>query len=200
MRDSLWMLLSRQDGFEVVGETGDGEAVVQLARRLLPQLVLLDLGLDAQSLAIASAIKAGFGGAVKVLLLTGELQPAILRRALLADADGYVHKSEDGGELLCAVRAVLAGRQYVSRGIAAFFLPRSLRVDAAVGMPAATPRQREIMTLVAHGLGNREIAKLLALSVLTVRTHRQNLMEKFRLHNAAEITACAVRRGYYTPP
>jgi DNA-binding NarL/FixJ family response regulator len=199
MRDSLWMLLSRQDGFEVVGETGDGEAVVQLARRLLPQLVLLDLGLDAQSLAIASAIKAGFGGAVKVLLLTGELQPAILRRALLADADGYVHKSEDGGELLCAVRAVLAGRQYVSRGIAAFFLPRSLRVDAAVGMPAATPRQREIMTLVAHGLGNREIAKLLALSVLTVRTHRQNLMEKFSLRNAAEITAYAVQRGYYVP-
>ena len=56
------------------------------------------------------------------------------------------------------------------------------------------------MSLVARGLSNREIAKLLGISVLTVRTHRQNLMHKFSLHNAAEITACAVRRGYYTPP
>jgi len=201
MRDGLRMLLSGRDGFEVVAETGDGEAVQALVHRLLPQLVLLDMDLSgATGLEIAAAIKAGFGGAVKVLLLTGELQPDALRQALLADADGYAHKSEDSAELLRAVQAVLAGRQHVSRGIAAAFLPGSLRLDASAGGPTATPRQREIMTLVAHGLSNREIAKLLALSVLTVRTHRQNLMEKFRLRNAAEITACAVRRGYYTPP
>lgn len=200
MRDGLRMLLSGQAGFEVVAETGDGEAVQALVHRLLPQLVLLDMDLPgAPGLEIVAAIRAGFGGAVKVLLLTGELQPAILRRALLADADGYAHKSEDGDELLCAVHAVLAGHQHVSRGIAAVFLPRSLRMERAGEAQTATPRQREIMSLVAHGLGNREIAKLLAISVLTVRTHRQNLMEKFRLHNAAEITACAVRRGYYTP-
>ena len=63
----------------------------------------------------------------------------------------------------------------------------------------ATPREREIMSLVARGLNNREIAELLAISVLTVRTHRQNLMEKFSLRNAAEITAYAVQRGYYVP-
>ncbi|EJL81390.1 response regulator containing a CheY-like receiver domain and an HTH DNA-binding domain [Polaromonas sp. CF318] len=199
MRDGLRMLLSGQAGFEVVAETGDAEAVALLVRRFLPQLVLLDMDLDAQGLEIVSAIKAGFDGAVKVLLLTGELQPGALRRALLADADGYAHKSEDGDALLRAVQAVLAGRQHVSRGIAAVFLPSSLRRDAAGEALAATPREREIMSLVAHGLSNREIAKLLAISVLTVRTHRQNLMEKFRLHNAAEITACAVRRGYYTP-
>jgi DNA-binding NarL/FixJ family response regulator len=204
MRDGLRMLLSRQEGFEVVAETDDLAAVVPLANLLLPmpQLVLLDLDPDlvAQGLEIVSAAKTGFGGAVKVLVLTGELRPGALRQALLADADGYAHKSEDGAELLRAVQAVLAGRQHVSRGIAAAFLPGSLRLDAAAGGPAATPRQREIMTLVAHGLSNREIARLLDLSVLTVRTHRQNLMEKFRLRNAAEITACAVRRGYYTPP
>ena len=197
MREGLRMLLSGQDGFEVVAETGDGEAVQALVHRLLPRLVLLDMDLaGAPGLDIVAAIKAGLGGAVKVLLLTGELQPGALRQALLADADGYAHKSEDGAELLRVVQAMLAGRQHVSRTIAAVFLPRSLRMERAGEAQAATPRQREIMSLVAHGLGNREIAKLLAISVLTVRTHRQNLMEKFRLHNAAEITACAVRRGY----
>lgn len=199
MRDGLRMLLSGQAGFEVVAETGDAVAVVPLVSRLLPRLVLLDLGLDAQGLEIVAAVKAGFGSTVKVLVLTGELQPGALRRALLADADGYAHKSEDGDELLRAVQAVLAGRQHVSRSIAAVFLPRSLRMDAAGEALAATPREREIMSLVARGLSNREIAKLLAISVLTVRTHRQNLMEKFSLRNAAEIAACAVRHGYYTP-
>ncbi|MCY1170988.1 transcriptional regulator EpsA [compost metagenome] len=97
------------------------------------------------------------------------------------------------------MHAVLAGRQYVSRNIAAVFLPRSLRLDAARDELVATPREREIMSLVARGLSNREIAELLLISVLTVRTHRQNLMEKFSLRNAAEITAYAVQRGYYTP-
>lgn len=199
MRDGLRMLLSGQAGFEVVAETGDAMAVAPLVGRLLPRLVLLDLGLDAQGLDIVPAIKAGFGGTVKVLLLTGEWQPAALRQALLADADGYAHKSEDGDELLRAVQAVLAGRQHVSRSIAAVFLPRSLRLDTAGDALAATPREREIMSLVARGLSNREIAKLLAISVLTVRTHRQNLMDKFSLRNAAEITAYAVQCGYYIP-
>jgi DNA-binding NarL/FixJ family response regulator len=82
MRDGLRTLLSGQAGFEVVTETGDGEAVQALVSRLLPRLVLLDLDLgpDAHGLDIVSAIKAGFGAAVKVLVLTGELQPGALRR------------------------------------------------------------------------------------------------------------------------
>jgi len=201
VRDDLRTLLSVQDGFEVVAETGDGQAVAPLVRHFLPQLVVLDLELPGPpGLEIAAAIKAGFGGVVKVLMLSGELQPSVLRQALAADADGYVHKGDDAAELLRAVHAVLAGRQHVSRGIAAVFLPDSLRLAAAGEAKPATQREREIMSLVARGLSNREIAKLLGISVLTVRTHRQNLMHKFSLHNAAEITACAVRRGYYTPP
>ena len=202
MRDGLRMLLSTQENFELVAETGEAEAeaVQALVQRFLPRLVLLDLGLDAKGLAIAAAIKAGFGGAVKVMVLTGERQAEVLRKALLVDADSYAHKSDDGAELLRAVHAALAGQQYVSRGIAAVFLSDSLRIDTGGEAKPATRREREIMTLVARGLRNREIAKLLGISALTVRTHRQNLMHKFSLHNAAEITACAVRRGYYTPP
>lgn len=200
MRDGLKMLLSTQPGFEVVAETGDGRAVDALVRQFSPQLLLLDLGLPGlHGVDIAAALKAEFAESIKVLVLTGDLQPHSVRLALAAGADGYVHKSEDSAELLQAVHAVLAGRQYVSRNIAAVFLPRSLRLDAARDELVATPREREIMSLVARGLSNREIAELLLISVLTVRTHRQNLMEKFSLRNAAEITAYAVQRGYYTP-
>jgi DNA-binding NarL/FixJ family response regulator len=200
MRDGLKMLLSTQPGFEVVAETGDGTAVEALVRRFSPHLLLLDLGLPGlHGVDIATVLKAGFGDAIKVLVLTGDLQAHSVRQALAAGADGYVHKSEDSAELLQAVHAVLAGRQYVSRNIAAAFLPRTQRVDYAGDTLVATPREREIMSLVARGLSNREIAELLAISVLTVRTHRQNLMEKFSLRNAAEITAYAVQRGFYLP-
>ncbi len=199
MREGLKMLLSTQPGLEVVAETGDGRAVEALVRQFNPQLLLLDLGLPGlHGVDIAAALKAEFAESIKVLVLTGDLQPNSVRQALAAGADGYVHKSEDSTELLQAVHAVLAGRQYVSRNIAAVFRPRSPRPDAASGDPLATPREREIMSLVARGLSNREIAEMLFISVLTVRTHRKNLMEKFSLRNAAEITAYAVQRGYYT--
>jgi len=200
MRDGLKMLLGTQPGLEVVAETGDGMAVEALVRQFNPQLLLLDLGLPGQhGVKIAASIKAECSDTVKVLVLTGDLQADSVRQALAAGADGYVHKSEDSAELLQAVHAVLAGRQYVSSNIAAAFSPRARLVDSAGDSLVATPREREIMSLVARGLSNREIAELLAISVLTVRTHRQNLMEKFSLRNAAEITAYAVQRGYYSP-
>jgi len=200
MREGLKMLLSTEPGFEVVAETGDGTAVEAMVRELLPELLLLDLGMPGRhGVTIAAAIKAEFGAGVKVLVLTGDLRPHSVADALAAGADGYVHKSEDSTELLTAARAVLAGRQYVSKNIAAAFRPQPPASGNDADGGAATPRELEIMSLVARGLSNREIAELLSISVFTVRTHRRNLMEKFTLRNTAEITAYAVRQGYYDP-
>ena len=200
MREGLKLLLSTVPGLKVVAETGDGLAVEELVRQTQPQLLLLDMGLPGRSgVEIAAAVKAQPDSQTRVLMLTGDLRPASVRQALAAGADGYVHKSEDSGELVQAVQAVLAGRQYVSKGIAAVFQPQPIRTLDPAGAVEATPRERETMSLVARGLNNREIAELLKISVLTVRTHRQNLMEKFSLRNAAEITAYAVQQGYYDP-
>ncbi|HUR90837.1 MAG TPA: response regulator transcription factor [Ramlibacter sp.] len=194
LREGLKMLLATQPQLQVVAETGDGRLVEGMVREAQAQLLVLDLGLPGKhGVDIAGAVKGAFGDAVKVLVLTGDLSPTSVRLALAAGADGYMHKSEDTSELLDAVTAVLAGRQYVSRRIAQVFQP-----DAA-GAPAPTPREQEIMSLVAKGLANKEIAEVLDLSVATVRTHRQNFMEKFALRNAAEITAFAVQQGYYNP-
>jgi DNA-binding NarL/FixJ family response regulator len=198
VREGLKMLLSTQSALEIVAETGDGRAVEALVRNSQAGLLVLDLGLPGMhGVEVAATVKAAFADAVKVLVLTGDLSPASVRQALAAGADGYVHKSEETGELLDAVAAVLAGRQYVSQRIARVFQP-SL-AHGAVHPGTATPREQEIMSLVARGLSNREIAELLEISHTTVRTHRQNFMEKFSLRNAAEITAYAVQQGYYNP-
>jgi DNA-binding NarL/FixJ family response regulator len=195
VREGLKMLLSTQPGLQVVAETGDGRLVEALLRESGATLLVLDLGLPGMhGVEVARVVKAAFGAGVKVLVLTGDLTPVSVRQALAAGADGYVHKSEDTGELLDAVAAVLVGRQYVSKRIAEVFQPQPGTVPAA-----ATPREQEIISLVARGLSNREIAELLEISVETVRTHRQNFMVKFALRNAAEITAYAVQQGYYHP-
>jgi DNA-binding NarL/FixJ family response regulator len=197
VREGLKMLLATQPGLEVVAETGDGRAVEALVRDSNAALLVLDLGLPGMhGVEVAAAVKSAFGAAVKVLVLTGDLSASSVRNALAAGADGYVHKSEDTRELLDALLAVVAGRQYVSRRIAQVFRPE--RAGAAA-LPLATPREQEIMSLVARGLANREIAELLSIGLTTVRTHRQNFMEKFALRNAAEITAYAVQQGYYNP-
>lgn len=195
LREGLKMLLATQPDLQVVAETGDGRLVEGIVREAGARLLVLDLGLPGKhGVDIAAAVKAEWGEALKVLVLTGDLSPASVRQALAAGADGYMHKSEDTSELLQAVAAVLAGRQYVSRRIAQVFRP-----EAPGQAPLPTPREQEIMSLVARGLSNREIAQLLDLSLGTVRTHRQNFMEKFALRNAAEITAFAVQQGYYDP-
>jgi DNA-binding NarL/FixJ family response regulator len=194
LREGLKMLLATQPRLQVVAETGDGRLVEGMVREAQAQLLVLDLGLPGKhGVDIAGAVKTAFGDAVKVLVLTGDLSPNSVRQALAAGADGYMHKSEDTSELLDAVAAVLVGRQYVSRRIAHVFKPD------APGTPTATPREQEIMVLVAKGLSNKEVAEVLELSVATVRTHRQHFMEKFALRNAAEITAYAVQQGYYNP-
>lgn len=196
VREGLKMLLSAEPDLQVVADTGDGAAVEALVRALAPGLLVLDLELPGKSgIEVAAAIKADAAIFCKVLVLTGNLKTETVSRALAAGADGYVVKSEDAAELLSAVRTVLAGQTYVSKQIAAAFAAGAGRAAAT----QITPREREVLSLVARGYANNDIAALLDISVLTVRTHRQRLMEKLGLRNAAEITAYAVKLGLYDP-
>ena len=202
VREGLKMLLGAEPDLEVVADTGDGAAVEALVRKLLPGLLVLDLELPGKSgIEVAAAIKADASlAACKVLVLTGNLKAETVSRALAAGADGYVVKSEDADELLRGVRAVLAGHAYVSRQTAGAFAAGGGAVGAGrSALAQITPREKEVLSLVARGYGNADIAGLLDISVLTVRTHRQRLMEKLGLRNAAEITACAVKLGLYDP-
>ena len=200
VREGLKMLLGAEPDLEVVADTGDGAAVEALVRKLSPTLLLLDLELPGKSgIEVAAAIKADASVACKVLVLTGNLKAETVSRALAAGADGYVVKSEDADELLRGVRSVLAGQMYVSKQIAGAFAAGGAADAGRTATAPITPRENEVLSLVARGYGNADIAGLLDISVLTVRTHRQRLMEKLGLRNAAEITAYAVKLGLYDP-
>jgi DNA-binding NarL/FixJ family response regulator len=198
VREGMKLLLSIEVGLEVVGDTGDGAVVEQLVFDAKPDIVLLDLDLpNCHGSQLAMSIKA-HSSATKVLIVTGCPQPDSLRRALAAGADGYVLKQEDSSELMLAIRALVEGRTYISKNLAEMFYPERFGYAEYAGM-LSTRREQEIMGMIARGLTNEEIAVLLDRSVLTIRKHRQNLMEKLGLHNAAEITAYAIKHHLYSP-
>lgn len=199
VRQGLRLYLSTEPDFEVIAETGDGALVEHMVQTLHPDLLLLDLDLPgSHGTAITTRLKAQ-NDALKIVVLTGNLQVASVRQALAAGAEAYVLKHEDGAELLHAIRVVLAGGQYVSKSIAALFQHEQTLPTANDAKLSVTPREQEILGLIARGMNNEEIAAHLCRSILTVRTHRQNLMDKLGLHNAAEITAYAIKHGFYTP-
>jgi DNA-binding NarL/FixJ family response regulator len=192
VREGLRLLLTMALGLTVIGETGDGAQVERLVRDLNPDLLVLDLELPGcHGIEVARRIKAQ-AGAPKILVLTGKPTVELLRRAFAAGVEGYLVKHEESAELLLAVQTVLAGSTYVSKQIAA-------QLGREAAEQSITRREREVVGLVAGGLGNAEIAASLHISPHTVRTHRKALMAKLGLHNAAEITAYAVKNGYYEP-
>ena len=199
VRFGLKALLSEESDLAVIAETGDGAAVEQLVAQHQPDLLVLDLQLPGRSgFEIARRIKAQ-SPAVKILILTGNAEFEAVRRALAAGADGYILKLDDHDDIMSAVRGVLAGRLHIGKNLAAQFEAwRSSRgvSGAAAGGNSATVREMEILGLIADGLGNQEVAQGLNISVATVRTHRQNAMEKLDLHNAAEITAYVMQSKF----
>jgi DNA-binding NarL/FixJ family response regulator len=191
VREAVKVRLSVEDDFEVVGEAGDGKAALAAVRTLAPQLVILDLhmpGLSGSEL--VSAMRAAAPDA-RILVLTGSLERRTVRDVLAAGADGYVLKEDETEELVSALRRVARGEGHVSARIAAAFEP-----EGAQGEPELTPREIEILREIARGRGSQQIAAVLGISVGTARKHRENMMKKLGLHNAAEVTAYAIKKGF----
>ena len=192
-RQGLRSLLEKA-GHEVVGEAADGRAAVALVQSLRPDIAVVDLsmpllnGLDA-----AQEIKR-IAPSTKTILLTMYTDKEYVLRALDAGARGYVLKTQAAEDLVRAVREIFSGEVYLSPAVSVSV------VDAYLGKQNAnedplTPRERQILQLVAEGKTTKEIANLLGVSFKTAESHRNRAMQKLDIHDVAGLTRYAIRRG-----
>ena len=185
---------------DVVGVVSDGRALVEAAMRLLPEVIVLDIGLPLlNGIEAARQIKKA-QPETKLLFLTMHANPAYLKDALAAGASGYVLKTSAREDLLTAVRDVTRNRIHVSPGFGEEIVeqferhPRSFAGSESL----LTPRQREILQLVAEGRHSKEIAGILNVSIQTVAFHKNQIMNKLGLRTTAELTKYAIQEGLVT--
>lgn len=199
LRAGLRLLLSSQEGFEVIGEADSGVAVLERAEELQPDLILLDLsmpGLD--GLASLPQLRRRAPRS-RILILTMHEDPQYLRQALKNGAAGYVLKKAADVELLSALRAVLRGEVYVhpsmTRVLLEDLLPEAENSDEHKLWESLSEREQEVLRQVALGYTSSEIAEQLSLSAKTVETYRARGMEKLGLSNRAALVRFALRNG-----
>jgi len=198
VRSGLKMLLNDKHDMEVVGEASDGEEGIREAELLHPDVVLMDLsmphGMD--GLTATRELKSRMPD-VAVLILTMHDDDEYLFRAIHAGASGYVLKSAPHEELTAAVRSVAGGDAYLNPTATRRLMNEYLEQMRGGGRPANTlsEREKEVLTLIAKGYSNKEIADRLMISVKTVETHKSNVMEKLGLRSRPELVKFAMQKG-----
>lgn len=197
-REGLRAMLAEVPEFEVVGETDNGRDAFQLAGKLSPTIVIMDLSMpDTSGTDAIANIKRRYPE-IKVVALTSHKAEAYVKASLKAGANGYVLKDDSCKDLLVAIEKVLRGDTYLSPGVAgkvvSGYLAGGGNEEPATAWDNLTRREREIIRLIADGRKNKEIAELLFLSPKTVEKHRANLMKKLDLHSASELTAYMLKQ------
>jgi len=198
-RAGVRALLESQADIKVVGEAVDGEEAVAKARELLPDVVLMDLGMRGTTgLDATHRIKEELPR-TEILALTMHDTEEYFFAVLKAGASGYVLKDSPPSELFAAIRAVSQGNAHICPSMARKLLDDYLRRASAGeekrGYDGLTPREREVLRLIAEGRTNQEIARLLVISPSTVQTHRSRLMSKLNLENRSQLIKYAIRHG-----
>lgn len=199
MRKGLCSLLESQAEIEVVGEARDGREALQKCEQLHPDVLLIDIAMPGlNGIEAIRQIKQRFPE-VHALVLTMHDDQEYIRRVLQAGALGYMVKQAAPIDLLLAIQTVYRGERYLSPAIAAKVIRDSVQGtegwDETDRYDQLTPRQREVLQLIAEGHTTREIAVRLAISAKTVETHRANLMDKLDIHSTAGLTQYAIHQG-----
>jgi DNA-binding NarL/FixJ family response regulator len=199
IRQGIVGLLSSQPGIEVVGEGGTAAEAVDLASRLEPDVILMDISMPGGSgLDVTRTIRARWP-AVRIVMLTMHDREDYLREALRAGASGYVLKGADVQELLQAVRAAARGEAYLYPDATKALIDDYLRSLSGRSerdpLDRLSDREREVLRLIAQGKTTAEIAELLVLSPHTVQSHRDHLMTKLDLHSVGALIRYAIAKG-----
>ncbi len=201
VRAGLVKLLESMPDIEVLGEASDGLQLLELAHALHPDLVLMDIAMPGLNGLETTARLLKAAPNTKVIILSMHQDEQYVRHALRVGTSGYLLKDSAPTELSLAIHAVARGDTYlspaISRGVVSDYVTR-LRNDDE-NQIALTPRQREVLQLIAEGKSTKEIAQRLDLSVKTVDTHRTLLMKQLDIHEVAGLVRYAMRAGLITP-
>jgi len=201
VRAGIRGLLEAVEGVSVIAEAGTGDEAVRLAVEQRPELVVLDIAMPGMSgLDAAARIREALPDA-RILILSMHAGDDFVQRALRAGAAGYLMKDAAAVELELAVKAVMAGGTYLSPRVSKQVVDEYVRrVENAPGpLDGLTPRQRQILGLIAAGRSTKQIAYELGLSVKTVETHRAQLMERLGIRDVAGLVRLAIRAGLIAP-
>jgi len=194
LREGLKGLLEKQKDMIVVGEASDGRMAVTLAKDLIPNVIVMDIGMpDLNGVEATRQILEKCRG-IKIIALSLQADGPVVRRMFQAGAVGYLLKEAASDDLVKAIRTVVMGRTYLGSQIAGVVVQQMNLPDPAATSPL-TAKEREVLQLLAEGKTTKEIAASLFVSAKTIDTHRQHIMNKLDIHNVAELTKYAIREG-----
>ena len=199
MRAGLKLLLERHDDMRVVGEAADGRQAVELAESLKPDVAVVDIAMPLLNGIEATQRISALAAPAQVVILSMHSDESYVLRALKAGARAYILKDSAEEDLIRAVRSVHGGKSFFSPSISRMLLDDYVRQLASKGVVDSydllTPREKELLQLIAEGQTNKEIAALLNLSSFTVETHRASILQKLNLHSVPQLILYAVRKG-----
>lgn len=199
LREGLVVLINAQHDMEVVGQAGDGRAVLQQTVDCRPDVVVLDISMPGlNGMQLTEQLKHACPE-VRVVVLTRHTEPGYVRHMLQLGAGGYVLKQADAEELIAAIRAVAAGGTYLDSSLAGRVVHNFVRTQGQssfVQDSDLSEREADVVRLTAQGYSNKEIATQLGISVKTVDTYKARAMEKLGLRTRAELVRYALQRGW----
>ena len=200
VRRGLCTMLESHPGWEICGEAANGREAVELALQHHPHVVVMDINMpELNGLEATRQICKALAG-VRVVILTAHDSEQLVREMLASGARGYVLKADAGEDLIAAVEAVVAGRLFFTPSLSEYVMRSLVKEGGSAETPdRLSPREREVVQLIAEGKSNKEVATKLDISVKTVETHRKHIMSKLELHSVSDLVRYAIQNRIIEP-
>ena len=198
MREGLRLLLEKMPEVEVVAEADDGFQAINLAKSLVPDVVVMDVGMPELNGVEATSVILADNPDIKVIALSVYSDRQYILGMLKAGASGYVLKAAAGEELFRAIEAVTKNKKYISTQVADVVIDGYIGKTSTPGKSVRTElgsRERQVLQLLSEGMSSPNIANRLNIAIKTVETHRRNIMKKLNIHSVAKLTKYAIREG-----
>ncbi len=202
MREGMCALLKRLPDLEIVGQASDGRSGISLAKEFSPDIVIMDIGMPNLNGIEATRQLLTDNPRLKVMALSTHSDGTIVAKMLKAGASGYMLKESAFSELMEGIAAMMEGKTYLCSRISKVVFSDYVTMLSSPQWPGGetlTSRENEVLQLVAEGKTSKEISQILNVSVKTIDSHREHIMEKLSIHNVAGLTKYAVREGITSP-